>query len=82
MLQVNTSNMTREQLITLIASLEAEKAKKISLKVSEKGAVSIYGLGRFPTTLYASQWEAIFNNQEMIKQFILDNTTTLASKAN
>lgn len=51
------------------------------IKVSEKGAVSVYGLGKFPVTLYAGQWQALFDRQEDIKEFILDNAELLATKA-
>ena len=60
-----------------------EKAKKqstVSCKVSEKGAVSVYGFGRFPVTLYKSQWDKLFDNGEMIKKFIKDNESKLSVK--
>ena len=76
-----TKAMTLEQAMARIAELES-KAKKpsTSIKVSAKGAVSVYGMGRFPVTLYASQWEALFGKQEDIKQFIIDNVASLAVK--
>jgi hypothetical protein len=53
-----SSNLTPEQMAARIAELEGRLAKggSISFKVSEKGAVSVYGLGRFPVTLYLEQW--------------------------
>ena len=51
-----------------------------SIKVSTKGAVSIYGLGRFPVTLYSSQWQALFNKQDAIKAFIESSASLLAVK--
>lgn len=62
------------------ARLRANKAPSASIKISAKGAVSVYGLGRFPVTLYASQWQALLEKQDAIKQFILDNTAALAVK--
>jgi len=52
------SDLTPEQMAARIAELEGQLAKggSISFKVSEKGAVSVYGLGRFPVTLYVEQW--------------------------
>jgi hypothetical protein len=60
---------TTEQLLAMIRNLEqqnaalaaanAQPARKISMKVSEKGALSLYGLGRFPVTLYRTQWERL-----------------------
>jgi hypothetical protein len=52
------SNLTPEQMAARIAELEGRLAKgsSLSFKVSEKGGVSVYGLGRFPVTLYQEQW--------------------------
>lgn len=64
--------------------LENEALKKngnkptISWKVSEKGAVSIYGLGRLPTTLYAQQWQRIFERSDDILKFIEENKSRLS----
>ena len=54
------NNLTAEQMAARIAELEGRLAKgsSLSFKVSEKGAVSVYGLGRFPVTLYLEQWDA------------------------
>ena len=51
-----------------------------SLKVSEKGALSVYGLGRFPVTLYREQWEKLLAMADQIRQFIQDNTHLLKKK--
>jgi hypothetical protein len=53
---------------------------QMSLKVSEKGALSVYGLGRFPVTLYREQWEKLLGMSDHIKQFILDNDQQLKKK--
>ena len=50
------------------------------LKVSEKGALSVYGLGRFPVTLYREQWEKLLGLSDTIRQFIQDNDSTLKKK--
>jgi len=50
------------------------------MKVSEKGALSVYGLGRFPVTLYASQWETLFAKTDEIKKFMESNRSLLKSK--
>jgi hypothetical protein len=55
-------------------------AGKISLKVSEKGALSVYGMGRFPVTLYKEQWLKLLDVAEEIKQFIADNNDRLKTK--
>jgi len=50
------------------------------MKVSEKGAVSVYGLGRFPVTLYQEQWNKLFSMPDEIKQFIAENKDKLKVK--
>ena len=52
----------------------------VSLKVSEKGAVSVYGLGRFPVTLYKEQWEKLLGLSEEIKTFIHENKERLKTR--
>jgi hypothetical protein len=52
----------------------------LTLKVSEKGAVSLYGMGRFPVTLYKEQWLRILGNASEIETFIRDNESRLKSK--
>jgi len=53
---------------------------QMSLKVSEKGAVSVYGLGRFPVTLYREQWEKLLAWADQIKRFIQENDHLLKKK--
>ena len=53
---------------------------QISLRVSEKGAVSVYGMGRFPVTLYKEQWEKLLASAEQIKAFIVENEPQLKKK--
>ena len=62
------------------ASLKARSAKGLSLKVSEKGAVSVYGLGRFPVTLYKEQWTKLLDMAEDIRLFIHENEAQLKAK--
>jgi hypothetical protein len=60
-----------------------EKQKRgsaVSMKVSEKGAVSVYGLGRFPVTLYQEQWSKLLSLSDDIKQFIEENKAALKVK--
>jgi hypothetical protein len=51
------------------------------IKVSEKGGVSVYGLGRFPVTLYKEQWIRLLDLAEEIRTFIRDNEPALKSKS-
>ena len=53
---------------------------QISLRVSEKGALSVYGLGRFPVTLYREQWEKLLGISDQIRDFIRDNDAALKKK--
>jgi hypothetical protein len=62
------------------AALKARSAKGLSMKVSEKGAVSVYGLGRFPVTLYKEQWRRLLDMADDIRAFIRENETQLKAK--
>jgi len=53
---------------------------EVTLRVSEKGAVSVYGLGRFPVTLYQEQWEKLLRHVEQIREFIAENRDHLKRK--
>jgi hypothetical protein len=61
-------------------SLKARGSKGVSLKVSEKGGVSVYGLGRFPVTLYKEQWAKLLDMADDIRGFIRDNESKLKAK--
>ncbi len=76
------SKLTREQLLALVTTLQAQPARKITCKVSAKGAISIYGLGRWPITLYKSQFDALFTDDTiaMLREFRKANDALLASK--
>jgi hypothetical protein len=62
------------------AALKQGAAKGISMKVSEKGGLSIYGLGRFPVTLYKEQWTRLLDMSDDIRKFIAANDSTLKTK--
>jgi len=61
-------------------SLKSGSAKGLSLKVSQKGAVSVYGMGRFPVTLYKEQWLKLLDMTDQIREFIAANESQLKSK--
>jgi hypothetical protein len=61
-------------------SLKKPTRGQISLKVSEKGGLSVYGLGRFPVTLYREQWEKLLGLADDIRNFIRDNDAALKKK--
>jgi hypothetical protein len=79
---------TEEELKAEIERLrsENENLKKpqprgaTSLKVSEKGGLSVYGLGRFPVTLYREQWEKLLAMSDQIREFIQQNDALLKKK--
>ena len=79
--------MSDEDLKAEIERLRAENDKLknkgvrgLSLKVSEKGGVSLYGVGRFPVTLYKEQWTRLLDMGDEIRQFIKDNDAKLKAK--
>ena len=61
-------------------ALKGRAAKGMTLKVSEKGGVSIYGLGRFPVTLYKEQWEKLLAMTDDIRTFIVEHEAELKTK--
>jgi len=62
------------------AALKKGAAAGITMKVSEKGAVSIYGMGRFPVTLYKEQWLKLLDMSDDIRAFIAANDAQLKTK--
>ena len=62
------------------AALKKGAATGVTMKVSEKGALSVYGLGRFPVTLYKEQWEKLLTMAAEIKKFIEENKDRLKTK--
>jgi hypothetical protein len=78
---------TEEELKAEIERLRAENQTlkkpargQTSLKVSEKGGLSVYGLGRFPVTLYREQWEKLLGLADEIRDFIRQNDAALKKK--
>lgn len=61
-------------------ALKRPSRGQISIRVSEKGGVSVYGLGRFPVTLYKEQWDKLLATSEQIRAFILENDHLLKKK--
>jgi hypothetical protein len=60
--------------------LKQRGSRATSLKVSEKGGVSVYGLGRFPVTLYKEQWAKLLDMADEIRAFIKENESKLKTK--
>ena len=61
--------------------LKNRHTRGVSLKVSEKGGVSVYGLGRFPVTLYKEQWARLLDMADDIRAFIKENDSKLKAKS-
>jgi len=82
--------MADESIEAKLARLEAEnqalkqqverKPGELRLKVSEKGGLSIYGLGRFPVTLYKEQWTRLLDYADEIREFLKANDQQLKAK--
>jgi len=75
---------TKEELMARIAELEkqagSKKSGRLEFKVSEKGGVSVYGLGRFPVTLYYEQWIRLLDTADGLRQFLETNKSKLKLK--
>jgi hypothetical protein len=80
--------MSEEELRSQLERLKAEnerlkqgtKAGSLTFRVSEKGAVSVYGLGRFPVTLYQEQWDKLLTQVDELRRFIDANRASLKKK--
>lgn len=84
---MNTETMTRDEMLAILAkqsaqieALKASKQRKLTMKVTEKGGLSVYGMGRFPVTLYRGQWERLLDASDDIRGFIVDNAALLTVK--
>lgn len=60
--------------------LKSQRGRSTGLKVSEKGGVSVYGLGRFPVTLYKEQWAKLLGMADEIRAFIKEHDSELKTK--
>ncbi len=61
-------------------TLRQRPVSRVSMKVSEKGGVSVYGLGRFPITLYKEQWTKLLDMADEIRSFIAEHAGELKTK--
>ena len=78
------SEPTREELLARIAELEKQQGSKrkgtLEFRVGEKGGVSVYGLGRFPVTLYYEQWKRLLDVSDDLRTFLEENKSRLKLK--
>ena len=79
------SEPTKEELLARIAELEkqvgGQKTGSLDFRVSEKGGVSVYGLGRFPVTLYYEQWVRLLDSADGLRAFLEENKSKLKLKS-
>jgi hypothetical protein len=78
--QCHSRGLRTRQVQIVDQALQRPARGKMSLKVSEKGALSVYGLGRFPVTLYREQWEKLLGMADEIRAFIRENDRALKKK--
>jgi hypothetical protein len=75
---------TKEELLARIAELEKQsggrKKGSLEFRVGEKGGVSVYGLGRFPVTLYYEQWIRLLDVSDDLRKFLEENKSRLKLK--
>lgn len=78
------SEPTYEELKAKLAELEKQQGSKrsgsLEFRVGEKGGVSVYGLGRFPVTLYYEQWNRLLDASDRLKEFLEQNKSKLKLK--
>ncbi|HTZ75150.1 MAG TPA: hypothetical protein VMB47_14600 [Candidatus Aquilonibacter sp.] len=78
------SEPSREELLARIAELEKKTGSRgkgaIEFRVGEKGGVSVYGLGRFPVTLYYEQWVRLLDAAPDLRNFMEENKSRLKLK--
>jgi hypothetical protein len=81
-MMADNNTLTPEQMAARLAELEGRLANSGTLrfKVSEKGAVSVYGLGRFPVTLYFEQWHKLLAQADKLRTFLEANKAKLKLK--
>ena len=59
------------------AALKSAGQRNLSFKVSEKGAISVYGMGRFPVTLYVEQWNTLLDSADALRAFMAEHASEL-----
>ena len=78
--ELAAGNMSAEEASKKLDELEQQKRSSLYCKVSQKGALSVYGLQRMPVTLYVEQWERLLDFSPQIREFIEQNNAELKRK--
>lgn len=74
------TKLSQADLIRMLIEAQQKPARKISFKVTDKGGCSVYGMGRFPVTLYATQWRQLIQALPELEAFLTTNASRLTSK--
>lgn len=77
----NLQAKSNEELIAMLLAAQVARTSKLTLKVGKAGGISVYGMGKWPVTLYRSQWERLLDHGNDIRAFITANADVLAVKA-
>ena len=80
MATIDLATKTPAELIAIIEAMSKASQSRLTLKVSEKGALSLYGMGQWPVTLYRSQWERLIAAVPDIEAFIATHQAVLTVK--
>ena len=80
MTDLDLASKSPAELIAIIEAMSKASQSRLTLKVSEKGALSLYGMGQWPVTLYKSQWLRLIDMVPTIKTFIDEHNAALAEK--
>ena len=80
MTALDLSSKTPAELIAIIEAMSKASQSRLTLKVSEKGALSLYGMGQWPVTLYKSQWLRLIDYIPEVQAFISTHTDVLKDK--
>jgi hypothetical protein len=82
--RANMAEPTYEELKAKLAELEKQQGTRrtgaLEFRVGEKGGVSVYGLGRFPVTLYYEQWLRLLDSADKLREFLEENKSKLKLK--
>ncbi len=78
--QLASGELAVDEADKLLSQLETRKPGTLYCKVSEKGAISVYGLQRMPVTLYVEQWERLLDFSDQIREFIQEHSGELKRK--
>ena len=80
MTNLDLASKSKDELLAIIAAMSKASQSRLTLKVSEKGALSLYGMGQWPVTLYKSQWLRLIDFIPEVQAFIATHGAALAEK--